>query len=161
VEASGLASTGNNGGAKAGNGGNGGTASDGGFVTTGDANADAGSLNSVNSNDTKVNIGHHADMNSSALAVAGSNSGAVVDVTAAAADTGTNNARGSRGGRGGSGGEVESNGFLSTGNNGGASAGQGGTGGNGGIGGTVGTGNSTSNSGSINVLNTNIVRVRI
>lgn len=148
----------NNGGAAAGNGGNGGNAGAGGWVETGDAMADAGSLTQVNTNDTEVDLGG-GDMNSSNLGVAGVNEGGLMGMTKAKADTGDNNARGSRGGRGGSGGEVEAN--TGSNNNGGAEAGSGGSGGAGALGGTVATGASTSNAGSVSILNSNLVRVRI
>ncbi|MEK7068560.1 MAG: hypothetical protein AAB964_01960 [Patescibacteria group bacterium] len=153
----------NNGGADAGNGGNGGNASAGGLVHTGDASADAGSINSANTNDVKIGGGHDDcgcdDMNSSYIGGNLDNEGVIVDITVAGANTGDNDARGSRGGRGGEGGEVESDDDGSY-NNGGANAGNGGNGGAGGLGGEVDTGDATSNAGSINVLNTNIIRVR-
>lgn len=146
----------NNGGAAAGEGGNGGDADEGGLVETGNANADAGSINKLNSNDVYVG-GRHSDINSSAVVVTGANAGAIVDVTAAGANSGDNKAKGSKGGRGGRGGEVEADGSN---NNGAATGGNGGQGGNGGLGGTVRTGEANSNAGSLNIMNTNIVRVR-
>ena len=155
----GGAGVGNNGGATAGNGGTGGNGGPGGLVTTGDAESDAGSMSSLNSNDIDVG-GDGEDMNSSAVAVLLDNASGIsmlAQNTGAAATTGDNTARGSRGGRGGSGGEVEADG---SGNNGGATAGTGGHGGTGGLGGEVVTGGSTSNAGSIQMMNTNLVRVR-
>lgn len=159
----------NNGGATAGDGGNGGDASAGGLVETGDANADAGSVNELNTNDVSVKTGYHSDMNSSKLKIeldngCGCGSSSINNTTRAKARTGGNNAEGSEGGKGGRGGDVEANGgwFSSSDyNNGGATAGEGGNGGEGGLGGEVVTGEATSNSGAINVLNTNLVRVRI
>ena len=148
----------NNGGAAAGNGGNGGNASAGGWVETGDADAEAGSINQLNSNDTDIEIAD--DMNSSGLIVTGASVGLIAEVTGAGANAGENSARGSRGGRGGQGGEVEADDTGSN-NNGGATAGNGGNGGVGSTGGEVKTGKSTSAAGSLNVLNTNIVRVRM
>ena len=154
----------NNGGASAGNGGNGGNASAGGLVNTGDANADAGSLNSLNTNDVDVDL-YGEDMNSSKVKVeldngdCGCQGSAIQNYTKARARTGDNSADGSRGGKGGYGGEIEAGNGDN--NNGGAEAGNGGTGGAGGLGGEVTTGEATANSGVVNVLNDNIVRVRL
>lgn len=155
------AGDGNNGGSTAGNGGTGGNGGPGGLVETGDAESDAGSISSLNSNDIDVG-GDGEDMNSSAVVIALDNASGIsvlAQNTGSGADTGANNARGSRGGRGGSGGEIEVDGD-GDGNNGGAEAGTGGNGGTGGLGGEVVTGDSTSNAGSIQMMNTNLVRVR-
>jgi hypothetical protein len=135
------------------------------LVTTGDANADAGTLNMLNSTDVDLggsgnNCGCDEDMNSSAVTVDTNNDDGIsmiINGTNAAADTGDNTARGSRGGRGGWAGDIDSDGSN---NNGGATAGNGGDGGNGGLGGEVNTGDSTSNAGAINIMNTTLVRVR-
>lgn len=160
VEAEGNGpSAGNNKGADAGNGGNGGNASAGGLVETGDANADAGSVNKLNDND--VSVSNKGGMNLSLLGVGATNAGVIVDITGAGADSGNNDARGSRGGRGGSGGDVEADSNnANAGDNQWADGGHGGSGGAGGIGGEVRTGEANSNAGSINVMNTNVVRVR-
>ncbi len=158
VEADALVGAGNNKGADAGNGGNGGNAGAGGLVNTGDANADAGSMNKLNDND--VSVSNKGGMNLSLLGVGATNAGVIVDVTGADANSGDNNARGSRGGRGGHGGDVEASGFQAAGNNEWADAGHGGSGGAGATGGEVYTGEANSNAGSINVMNTNVVRVR-
>lgn len=106
------------------------------------------------------------------------NSGSISNTTDADADTGYNKAKGSYGGdggeagNGGDGGEAEVGDDeegrcgceWDLGSNGdavGGDAGQGGSadGGEGGLGGTVRTGNAVSESGSINVMNTTVVRV--
>jgi hypothetical protein len=159
---------GNNGGATAGDGGNGGNASAGGLVDTGDASADAGSINKLNTTDVKMDLDGE-DINSSKVKIETDNDegcgcNTISNTTRAKADSGDNTAKGSRGGKGGRGGDVEAYGgwWSSTdGNNGGAEAGKGGTGGAGGIGGEVRTGAATSNAGAVNVLNTTMVRVRL
>ena len=183
-------------GGDAGYGGQGGNGGAGGLVETGDAMADAGSMNTMNSTDVEVEqadcgcdeevggwydaLGNfHAfkqnDVDNEVKVEVG-NEGAIVDMTVAGSDTGNNKAKGSYGGNGGEG----SNG----GNGGDAEAGQGepecgcdvypgqahagnggmgaagGNGGSGDVGGTIRTGRATANAGSINVLNTNLIRVR-
>ena len=153
----------NNGGALAGEGGNGGNAGIGGTVFTGDADAEAGTLNSLNATDVDVDLWGE-DMNSSEIKVKVENEdhhdgNTISNVTRAKARTGDNNAAGSTGGNGGTGGEVEVDDGDN--NNGGAEAGDGGNGGAGADGGWVETGIATSLSGSVNVLNTTLVRVRL
>lgn len=148
---------GNNTNSIGGNGGDGGSSSDGGYVQTGDAMADAGVLNTLNSTD--VGIGTDGNINSTTVAVATSNSGGIADMTHARARTGGNDAHGSYAGSGGRGGDVEALGGDTSGNNIGSGGGSGGSGGDAGIGGTVLTGGSASSSGAINVLNTVLVRV--
>ncbi len=105
------------------------------------------------------------------------NSGAVVNATAAGASTGDNKAKGSYGGEGGEAGNGGDGGEATVGDDEGCGcdewipagggdavggdAGQGGSadGGEGGLGGTVRTGDTRSESGSINVMNTTMVRV--
>lgn len=152
----------NNGGADAGNGGNGANASAGGLVTTGDANADAGTVNSLNTTDVEVDL-YGEDMNSSKIKLDVDNDQGcdcennIDNTTRARARTGGNDADGSKGGSGGSGGDVEAEDGDN--NNGGASAGHGGHGGTGGIGGEVWTGEATANAGTVNVLNAVLARV--
>src|SRR3989344_5042032 len=62
---------GNNGGAIAGNGGNGGNASDGGLVTTGDADSVATTSNGLNTTDVELNV--DGDMNSTKLKIEADN----------------------------------------------------------------------------------------
>ena len=157
VEVDGLGSN-NNGGAETGNGGNGGAGGAGGWVDSGDATADAGAFNQLNTNDIDVG-GDDEDMNSSSLDVGLTNSGNLTEATDARARTGLNTALGSTGGEGGNAGDSEVDGDGDN-NNGGATTGNGGTGGVGGLGGTVLTGVASATSGSFNVSNTNIVRVR-
>lgn len=152
----GDASTGNGG-----NGGSGGGAAAGGLVDTGDASADAGAVNMLNSNETRVRV--DGGLNSSSLTASQRNNGNISDTTAAGANTGGSVAAGSTGGNGSTGG---TSGSATKGGSGNGDArtglgGSGGAGGTGGIGGTVYSGNSTSNAGAFNVLNTNFTRVRI
>ena len=100
-----------------------------------------------------------ASVNSSYIKIETTNSGSIDNTTKAKAETGGNWAGGSKGGRGGSAGDVgASSGDY---NNGGATAGDGGEGGKGDDGGLVDTGVSTANSGTINILNQTLVRVRL
>ena len=178
-------------GGDAGSGGNGGDGGPGGLVDTGDAEANSGSLNTLNSVEIDVqaadcgcNDGHQShgwgrrgdtDIDNS-VNLALSNEGEILSLTDAGANSGDNKAKGSYGGDGsygGNGGEggrakVEGGGFWDWNDNfhgsiaNGGDGGQGGEGGNGGdgdVGGTVRTGRAESNSGSINVMNSTIVRV--
>ncbi len=145
----------NNGGAGTGDGGAGGNSGVGGEIHTGAASADSASLNALNEN--KTTVGGHGNLNSSSVGVASTNNGTIVDDTSAKAKTGKNNADGSTAGDGGHGGDLT--GGSGSGNNGGAWTGQGGRGGDSAAGGFVVTGDSMSRSGSVNVMNTNIVRV--
>lgn len=154
---------GDNGNAESGNagsGGNGGNGGAGGLVVSGDASADAGAINTANSNSTRVRI--DSGLNSSALVAVQGNDGTIDETTNALASTGLNAAAGSQGGTGDNGGN--SGAATQGGNQGDATTGTGGAGGHGGaggIGGEVRTGASTSNAGAVNVLNTNFIRVRI
>ena len=185
----GEANAGNGG--DAGSGGNGGDGGPGGLVDTGDAEANSGSLNTLNSVEIDVqaadcgcNDGHQShgwgrrgdtDIDNS-VNLALSNEGEILSLTDAGANSGDNKAKGSYGGDGsygGNGGEggrakVEGGGFWDWNDNfhgsvaNGGDGGQGGDGGNGGdgdVGGTIRTGRAESNSGSINVMNSTIVRV--
>src|SRR3989344_4545806 len=154
----------NNGGASAGEGGDGGDAGIGGTVLTGDANADAGTVNSLNTTDVDVDL-YGEDMNSSELEIKTEYKDCecnnIDNTTKARARTGGNDADGSDAGKGGSGGDVEVEDGDSDNNNGGASAGDGGNGGESSDGGWVETGVATSNAGSVNILNATLVRVRL
>ncbi|OGG48500.1 hypothetical protein A2678_03305 [Candidatus Kaiserbacteria bacterium RIFCSPHIGHO2_01_FULL_53_31] len=144
--------------ATSGNGGTGGDGSDGGYIDTGDATATAGSLNVVNSNLTRVtgdDCGCEGDRGGD-TSVRNHNRGLVVNHTDASADTGDNKAKGSEGGNGGDTGEAE----VEDGGGNSADSGNGGAGGDGGIGGTVLTGSAVATSRSVNVVNTNITRIR-
>jgi len=153
----------NNGGAAAGNGGNGGNGGAGGFVQTGNASANAGSENSLNGTDVEVDFTCDCgDINSVTLDVATDNDdvdNTIESNTQARGRSGQNLALGSLGGSGGTGGGIDGAGGSE--NNGGATAGHGGAGGTGGLGGEIITGNASSTSGSLNLLNTTIVRVRL
>ena len=154
---------GNNGNADSGNagsGGNGGNGGNGGWVETGDAHANAAALNTANTNDTSVRV--RGGLNSSSAVAVQANDGDIDETTTALASTGLNAAVGSTGGTGDNGGN--SGAANQNGNQGNANSGTGGAGGHGGAGGeggTVKTGVSRSNSGAVNVLNTNFLRVRI
>lgn len=156
----------NNGGASSGNGGNGGNAGAGGLVVTGNATAEAGTENSLNGTDVDVDLtdatGASEDMNSSALVIDTDNDNIennIDNLTRARARTGDNTAEASEGGDGEDAGDIT--GGVGDFNNGGASSGNGGAGGAGDIGGEVRTGHASSTSGTINLLNTSIIRVRI
>ena len=150
----------NNGGAQAGNGGNGGSSGAGGLVTTGNASADANTINEANS--TGVDIGSECgcggEINGLTLGVSIDNDAPIINTTQGRARTGQNLSLGSAGGNGGVGGNV--GGGAGDENNGGASAGTGGSGGTGGPGGAVGTGNAGSTSSTLNLLNNTLIRVR-
>ena len=182
--------TGGNGG-NGGAGGNGGDAGPGGLVDTGNATANAGSLNTLNSTEIDVQAadcgcnsdphhssgwgrrGHTETIN--AVTVAVTNGGSIDSDTKAKVETGDNTADGSyggdgaKGGKGGSGGDAETHGGALNwdgnpvgGDAYGGSGGNGGVGGDGGrgdVGGTIRTGAGESNSGSINLMNSTIVRV--
>lgn len=152
----------NNGGADTGNGGTGGNGGAGGLVDTGDASATADTNNGLNLTDVEVAV--PTDMNSSGLAIATDNNrlfptqNHIDNDTRARARTGENTADGSVAGNADDAGSVE--GGTGDNNNGGATTGNGGNGGAGGLGGTVLTGRADSVSGTVNVLNAIIVRVR-
>ncbi|MBP7770653.1 MAG: hypothetical protein KA066_01930 [Candidatus Pacebacteria bacterium] len=161
----GATNSGSNGDATSGNagsGGNGGNGGAGGLVQTGNASADAGVVNSANSNNTRVRV--PGGINSSTAVVAQVNAGDIDEDTTALASTGLNLADGSEGGNGNNGGTSGAANKAGGSDNGNATSGSGGAGGHGGaggLGGTIGTGASTSKSGAVNVLNTNFLRVRI
>ncbi|KKW20071.1 MAG: hypothetical protein UY63_C0002G0030 [Parcubacteria group bacterium GW2011_GWA2_51_10] len=157
----------NNGGATTGNGGNGGDGGAGGLVDTGDATAEAGTENDLNTSDVEVDLTTAGgDVNSTSVDVVTDNTQTGCDCpnnidnrTKARAYSGDNDAKGSTGGDGERGGAIS--GGQGDFNNGGAGTGDGGDGGNGELGGTVFTGNASSTSATLNLLNTVILRVRI
>jgi hypothetical protein len=194
VDGLGEANGGNGGnGGYGGQGGNGGA---GGLVETGDAEADAGTQNMVNSTDIDVaqadcgcdNEVHgwydewgnfhqfrQRDVDNS-INIGVLNAGGVLNETEAKAKTGYNDAEGSEGGeggngdQGGNGGDADAAAWESEcgcdaygGHANAGDAGHGGVGGNGGngdVGGTIRTGRASSNSGTVNVVNTTLIRVR-
>ncbi|MBI5457001.1 hypothetical protein HY969_04670 [Candidatus Kaiserbacteria bacterium] len=173
-----------------GNGGdsNGGNAGPGGLVDTGDASAEAGTVNTLNTVDIEVVGcgceeeetddccgGGRGDVDNRVV-ITLSNSGTINNETEAKADTGDNDADGSYGGDsddggdGGDGGNAKVEGddgencdcVPPSGGN--ANAGGGGEGGdtNGGssdVGGTIRTGDARSESGTVNLMNTVLIRV--
>lgn len=170
-----------------GNGGNGGNGGLGGTVQTGDAEANAGTENVVNVNDISVEgCGcndvdlddledfYDVDVNvDNEIELDVENNGAVLNATHAYARTGWNAADGSYGGNGddagngSSGGDADADadssdeGDADADANGGygGMGGNGGEGGEGGEGGLVVTGEARSNSGTINIVNSNLVRI--
>src|SRR5688572_19094902 len=86
-------------GALGGAGGAGGNGGSGGLVVTGSATADAGAVNSLNSNDFRLRV-TDGGMNSSTLDGTNSNTGDIDEDTDATANTGLNAAAGSTGGNG-------------------------------------------------------------
>ncbi len=160
----------NNGGAEAGNGGNGGGAGPGGLVNTGDATADAGTENSLNGTDVEIDLTNAMstgeDMNSTYIGVDVKNgtkdcecTSEINNTTRARARTGENYAEGSFGGDGDDGGDVTAG--SGDYNNGGAEAGNGGHGGTSDLGGEVKTGKAVSEAGTINLLNTTLIKVKL
>ena len=159
----------NNGGATTGNGGSGGDGDAGGLVNTGDATSEAGTDNALNTTDIGVDFAvSGGDVNSTSLDIVTDNqnnnhecdcANVINNDTRARARSGDNRAEGSVGGNADDAGDVT--GGSGDFNNGGADTGNGGNGGDGGFGGTVFTGNASSTAGTINLLNTSIIRVRI
>ena len=150
------AGTGNTGG----DGGNGGDAGHGGTIYTGYAYADAYVSNTVNSNETKVSRACD-DCERGEVTVRNRNNATVRNTVDAEADTGKNDADGGDAAGAGSGGSVSGGyyyWYYSAGSD--NEAGDGGDGGDGGNGGEIYTGPSDSYSSAINVVNTNITRVR-
>ena len=165
-------------------GGNGGSSSDGGIVTSGEAGAEAAGLNLVNTNYTEVDdcaCEDEEEENGAAVdsqlngpepgpemccgdivIVRNSNRHLGENMVGARANSGDNMAMGSYAGDGGEGGEMENESENEC--NGqdieGSSTGAGGTGGNSGFGGDVMTGPSHSRALGVNVLGTNITRIR-
>lgn len=177
--------SGTNEGGAGGNGGAGGSASVGGFVGTGNADAYAGSINVVNATDIEVEQAdcgcvpsHHGWGRSSTdnqvdIGVYNTNTSVNSD-TDAYANSGKNKAKGSYGGDGGEGGEggdADDNssgrshhwfwgwGGSSSSNTGG-NGGNGGNGGAGGAGGEIYTGDADADAGSLNEVNITNVLVR-
>lgn len=143
-------------------GGNGGNGAIGGTIYTGDAGSLASVTNVINSNDVEVDrcacneVEGDDDGND---VVANVNTGASQNMVFAKARTGWNGAEGSSGGEGGRGGSVK-NGSEGSQNVDDTTTGTGGAGGNGGAGGYVETGLAVSETAVVNVLNTNVVRIR-
>lgn len=186
-----MGGNGGNGG-KGGNGGNGGV---GGQIQTGNATAEAGTMNQVNTNDVSIEgcaCGAGVDFDEDnvddinvedSAKITLENGGFVMNYTDARATTGDNKAEGStggdagKGGNGDEGGNATANADANAGysynhhNKGGSDAnagaqggngGNGAKGGNGGVGGAGGlviTGAANSVAGTINVVNTNLVRI--
>ncbi|OHB18534.1 MAG: hypothetical protein A2854_00175 [Parcubacteria group bacterium RIFCSPHIGHO2_01_FULL_56_18] len=173
-------------GGNGGSGGNGGAGGVGGTISTGDAEANAGVANVVNSTDIEVEgCGCDAGVNydedevdditvDNEVEIDLYNGAFLLNVTDAYAKTGWNAADGTSGGSAGSGGEGEEGGKADadadTHGHGDANAdaeggeggngGYGGEGGFGGAGGLVVTGDATSNAGAVNVVNSTLLRVR-
>ncbi len=150
-----------------GNGGRGGDSSDGGYVQTGDADAEANTVNVVNSNVTEVDsCGCEGDRGETRVRVFNGNLALVGNSTNAGANSGLNAAAGSNSGEGGNGGDIENEGDGDEEEEGGnqrvrnSTTGNGGAGGGSGIGGTVLTGGASARSNTINVVNSNLTRVR-
>ena len=144
-----------------GNGGNGGHANgvdSGGLVSTGNAGANAGVLNVVNSNATSVNrCGCDREGGNGDVTVRNQNRAFVGNLVVADADTGDNWAGGARGGNGGNAGDIDNYEGDDVDD---STTGNGGHGGAGGEGGTVYTGYALADAGAVNVVNTNLTRVR-
>ncbi len=171
-------------GGKGGAGGDGGNGGVGGTVTTGDAEANAGTMNVLNSTEIEVEgcgcDGPNYDEDNvddirmdNEVRVNLYNGSAVINNTDAYAKTGWNHAEGSFGGDGAEGGSGDEGGDADAdadadeygdanadaeGGNGGR-GGWGGMGGEGGAGGLVVTGDAVSNSGTVNLLNSTLIRV--
>ncbi len=154
-----------------GDGGAGGDAGVGGTITTGDALANVTLDNTVNDNDTTIDLcgcnpevptgeqtGHHD------VTVRNGNSADVLNAVTAGADTGNNDADGSRGGRGGKGGDIYNGGTTEvvggSQNVNSSETGKGGKGGTGADGGLIGTGHSESNAMATSVTNRNVTRIK-
>jgi hypothetical protein len=177
-------------GGNGGKGGNGGDAGVGGTITTGDAEANSGVMNVVNSTDLEVEgCGCDGNVNydenevddievDNEVKLELVNGGIVSNFTDAYAKTGWNVAAGVEGGNAGEGGNGDEGGNADADADSdahhddmsdadawaqGGEGGNGGRGGRGGValeGGVVVTGNATSNSGAVNVINSTLLRVR-
>ena len=154
-------------GADTGNGGNGGAGGIGGAVGTGDATAGAEVINVVNSNATEIdNCGCEPteeevveEQGSHFTLVKNRNRAIVFNGVEAKADTGDNAAKGSEGGNAGDAGDIENeNAQSGTVING--TTGNGGNGGAGSDGGFVQTGAAVSGARAVNIVNTNLTRIR-
>lgn len=142
-----------------GDGGNGGNGGYGGTVVTGEASAEAGVINSVNTNETKIDrrgCDCKKDNDVEGDDVVENNNVSLVGTSVGAqANTGINVAVGSEGGKGGKGGAIDNSGDDVEDSH----TGNGGHGGTGGPGGLVKTGPSYSRAGVVNVIGTNITRI--
>jgi len=144
-----------------GNGGAGGDAGagSGGTVMTGDADSEAGVLNVVNSNATSVedDCGCRGKRNrGNDITVTNNNRAFVANGVGSDANSGQNAAGGADGGDGGNGGDIDAGSNKVKKSN----TGNGGAGGEAGEGGWVDSGKASSKSGIVNVVNTNLTRVR-
>lgn len=141
-----------------GNGGNGGYGGNGGVIHTGSATAGAEVGNVVNTNDTVVyNYGRCGECGGYGYGEVDNNNNADVHNNVNVyANTGNNIAAGGNGGNGNYGGNVGWRVDPHDNNTGG----QGGSGGHGGNGGHIGTGSAHSYAGVVNVVNSNITRIR-
>ena len=139
-----------------GNGGNGGSGDVGGTIYTGNANANAGAINDVNSNDTEINRCGECDVEDGDVVVVNTNRAMVRNGVGAMANTGENGADGSYGGEGGNGGDIDNNDGDDVDD---STTGDGGTGGPGGPGALIQTGHANANAGVINVVNRNLTRI--
>lgn len=150
------AGTGNTGG----DGGDGGDAGHGGLNWTGNAYADAYVTNTVNSNDTKV-VSPCRSCGNGDVNVHNTNVARIMNNVSADADTGKNDADGGDAQGAGDGGDVNgghSFWFYTSGSD--NEAGEGGAGGNGGNGGENVTGHADSYATVVNVINSNVTRIR-
>jgi hypothetical protein len=147
-----------------GNGGNGGNGGSGGEIGTGNAVTVVEVINDVNNNDTTIEDGCGCDEEDSddtrnETSVNNHNDAGVLNLVGAGSDTGYNDANGGDAGGcecgqgAGNGGNVNSSDDDNTGGNGGNA-------GNGGRGGYIATGNAGTGVGILNVINTNITRIR-
>lgn len=148
-----------------GRGGNGGDAGSGGNITTGNAFVTIGVQNTANTNDTMVTRrgGEDIDDDNGVVRVMSSNNAGITNTIGARARSGFNVAGAGdagNGGPGGNGGNMEQTGEDDVDSSHTGSGGTGGTGGNGGAGGSISTGVADSLTEVVNVLNTNITRVR-
>lgn len=139
-----------------GNGGNGGDGGDGGVIVTGNAVAVSEIANDVNYNKTKISVSCDCE-DVDDVTVTNINNAKVKNYVDVKAKTGYNDANGGDAGcdcvGGGDGGDV----INSDDDN---DAGDGGDAGNGGAGGTIVTGHADGYSGVINLVNTNVTRIR-
>ncbi len=143
-----------------GSGGSGGSGNIGGTVYTGDATAEAGVMNAVNTNRATINRCACVDEDECECGpdiIKNRNRAMVLNGIEADADTGENGADGSEGGDGGGGGKIinihgDDVEDSTTGNGGNAGAG--------GAGGYIESGVAVSTAGAINIVNRNVTRIR-
>lgn len=140
--------------AVSGDGGNGGAGGDGGSVTSGAATANGTLVNVANTNYTKIKASCRRGCTGDIKVENDDNEAFVVNYGRVVADTGLNEAKGDDGGNGGGTGSADASW------GGAAASGDGGNGGSGGDGGTIRSGSSAANGTLVNVVNTNITRIR-